>query len=140
VVNSANDRVIYEINNIAPLILNSENILNGDISEIKGQTLRDTLNSLEVSLFKFYTDKSKVSTLIYPSPTRKYVSIRIIDSKITFDKIKIYTINGELIQEDDCDYCIEKKIKLEKNLHGPYIIQLLRNKEHITSNKFIVLD
>jgi len=140
VVNSANDRIIYEINDIAPLIINSENILSGDISEIKDQTLKDTLNSLEVSLFKFYTDKSKVSTLIYPSPTRKHVSIRIIDSKITFDKIKIYTINGELIQEDDCDYCIEKKIKLKENLHGPYIIQLLRNKEHIASNKFIILD
>lgn len=138
-VNSANETVTFQIKDIPPLIIESKNILTNRISTIKNQTLIDTLNSLEVAVYKIYTDKSEVKSIVFPSPSDGFVSIKITNSRVTFNKIKIFNLYGDLIQENTCNYCLEKNIFLNNIKDGTYIVQILRNDECISTNKLIIL-
>jgi len=138
-VNSANENVTFQINDIPPLIIESKNVLTNRISTIKNQILIDTLHSLEVAIYKIYTDKSEVNSIVFPSPADGFFSIKIINSKITFNKIKIFNLYGDLIQENTCNYCLEKDIFLNNIKDGTYIVQILRNNESISINKLIIL-
>lgn len=137
VVNSAEEEVIFQITDIPPLIIGAKIILSSKIYEIKNQTITDTLNSLNVALYKLYSDKSKIESIIYPSPVEDNITIEIMNSRTTFDKVRIFNIHGEIVLEENCDYCLEKLIDLKHLSGGTYIIQLLRNNEQISTNKFV---
>ena len=138
-VNSANEKVTFQINDIPPLIIESKNLLNNKISDLVNQTINVTLDPLEVSIHKLYTDQSEIKSIVFPSPSPGIFSVKVTNSKTTFNKIKIFNLNGDLIQENPCDYCLEKTILLENIISGTYIVKLLRNNECIATNKIIVL-
>ena len=137
-VNSAEEKITFQITDIPPLIIGARKILSNEFIEIKKQVITDTLKALDVALYKLYTDKSKIESLIYPCPAENNITIKIINSNITFDKVKIFNISGEFIQEEVCDYCLEKSIDIKHHSIGTYIIQLLRNGEQIATNKFVI--
>jgi hypothetical protein len=138
VVNSANENVTFQIKDIPPLIIESKNILTDKTSTIKKQTIIDTLNSLGVAIYKIYTDKSEIKSIVFPSPSDGIVSIKITNSKITFNEIKIFNLHGNLIQKNACNYCLEKTILLNNIRNGTYIVQILRNNKCIATNKLII--
>ena len=138
-VNSANEKVTFQINDIPPLIIESKNLLNNKISDLVNQTINVTLDPLEVSIHKLYTDQSEIKSVVFPSPSPGIFSVKVTNSKTTFNKIKIFNLNGDLIQENSCNYCLEKTIFLENIISGTYIVKLLRNNECIATNKIIVL-
>ena len=137
-VNSAEEKITFQITDIPPLIIGARKILSNEFIEIKKQVITDTLKALDVALYKLYTDKSKIESLIYPCPAENNITIKIINSNITFDKVKIFDISGEFIKEEVCDYCLEKSIDIKHHSIGTYIIQLLRNGEQIATNKFVI--
>ena len=137
-VNSANENVTFQIKDIPPLIIESKNILTDKTSTIKKQTIIDTLNSLGVAIYKIYTDKSEIKSTVFPSPSDGIVSIKITNSKITFNEIKIFNLYGDLIQENTCNYCLYKTILLNNIGDGTYIVHILRNNECIATNKLII--
>ena len=137
-VNSAEEKVTFQIEDILPLILGANKILSGKAIEIKKQVITDTLNALDVSLYKLHTDKSKVKSLIFPCPAKNNITIKVINSNLTFNEVKIFNIQGELLKEEICDYCLEKSIDIVQQPNGTYIIQLLRNGEQIATNKFMM--
>jgi hypothetical protein len=100
--------------------------------------LVDTLAPLGVSIFKFYSDQSKIKSIIFPSPSKNYVSVKVTNSKITFNKIHIFNIHGDLIYSETKDYSAEGAIDVKNIKGGIYIMQLLRNNEIISNNKFII--
>ena len=66
------------------------------------------------------------------------ITIKVINSTLTFNQVKIFNIQGELLKEEICDYCLEKSIDIVQQPNGTYIIQLLRNGEQIATNKFMM--
>jgi len=137
-VNSANENVTFQIKDIPPLIIESKNILTNRTSTINNQTIIDTLNSLGVAIYKIYTDKSEIRSIVFPSPSDGIVAIKITNSKTTFNEIKIFNLNGDLIQKNTCNYCLEKTILLNNIMNGTYIVQIIRNNECIATNKLII--
>ena len=137
-VNSSDENIIYQLKDIPPLVIESENILTGVVCEIQHQLLVDTLAPLGVSIFKFYSDQSKIKSIIFPSPSKNYVSVKVTNSKITFNKIHIFNIHGNLIYSETKDYSAEGTIDVKNIKGGIYIMQLLRNNEIISNNKFII--
>lgn len=137
-VNSSDGNIIYKLKDIPPLVIESKDLLSGEISEIKYQLLIDTLAPLGVSIFKFYSDQSEINSTIFPSPTDGVVHIKITNSKITFNKINIFNLKGEIIYSVACEYSQEKTISLKHIKKGMYIIQLIRNNEPLVNNKFVI--
>ena len=137
VVNSAEEEVTFQITNIPPLVIGAKIILSNEISEIKNQAITDTLTSLNVALYKLYSDKSGIESVIYPSPFKDNVTIEIRNSRTTFNKVRVFNIYGEIILEKNCDYCLKKLLDLKHLSGGTYIIQVLRNNEEISTNKFV---
>ena len=137
-VNSSDENIIYKLKDIPPLVIESKDLISGEISKIKYQLLIDTLAPLGVSIFKFYSDESEIKSTVFPSPTDGVISVKITNSKITFNKINISNLNGEIIYSATGEYNQEKTISLKNIKQGVYIIQLIRNNEPIANNKFVI--
>ena len=137
-VNSSNESIIYQLQDIPPLVIKSKNLISGKINNVNNQLITDTLTSLGVSIFKFYSDKSVIRSVVFPSPSNDNISARITNSKITFNKIQVFNINANLIYTENFGYSSEKTIDIQNIKGGVYMLQLLRNKETISTNKFII--
>jgi len=137
-VNSSNESIIYQLQDIPPLVIESKNLISEKINTVNNQIIVDTLAPLGVSIFKFYTDQSRIKSIVFPSPSNDIISVRITNSKITFNKIHVFNIKGNLIYSENKDYSTEGTIELKNVKGGIYIMQLLRNNEIISDNKFII--
>jgi len=137
-VNSSNQEIVYKLENIPPLIIESKNLLSEKIYEVNNQLLIDTLKSLGVSILKFYSDKSEIESTIFPSPTKNIFTVKITNSKITFNRIIIFNLKGETIYTQDYEYSKEQTVSLKNIEQGMYIIQLIRNNEPIARKKFLI--
>ena len=137
-VNSSSEYIIYQLQDVPPLVIESKNLISGKIKNVNNQLIVDTLAPLGVSIFKFYSDQSIIRSVIFPSPSNNIISARITNSKITFNKIHVFNINGKLIYTEKVDYSAQRTIDLKNLKEGIYIMQLLRNNEIISANKFII--
>ena len=137
-VNSSNESIIYQLQDIPPLVIESKNLISGKINNVNNQLIVDTLSPLGVSIFKFYSDQSRIRSVIFPSPSNDIISARITNSKITFNKIYVFNTNGNLIYTENLDYSSEITIDIKNVKGGIYIMQLLRNNKIISANKFII--
>jgi len=137
-VNSSNESIIYQLEDIPPLVIESKNLISGKINNVNNQLIVDTLAPLGVSIFKFYSDQSRMKSVVFPSPSNDIISVRITHSKITFNKIHVFNINGNLIYTENMDYSSERTINIKNVRGGIYIMQLLRNNEIISAKKFII--
>ena len=137
-VNSSNESIIYQLEDIPPLVIESKNLISGKINNVNNQLIVDTLAPLGVSIFKFYSDQSRMKSVVFPSPSNDIISVRITNSKITFNKIHVFNTNGNLIYTENMDYSSERTIDINNITVGIYIMQLLRNNEIIAANKFII--
>ena len=137
-VNSSNESIIYQLQDIPPLVIESKNLISGKINNVNNQLIVDTLSQLGVSIFKFYSDQSKIRSVVFPSPSNGVISVRITNSKITFNKIHVYNTTGNLIYTENTDYSSEKTIDVKNLNRGIYIMQLIRNNKIISANKFII--
>ncbi len=137
-VNSSDESIIYKLKDIPPLIIESENLISGEIMELNHQALIDTLLPLGVSIFKLYSDQSEIKSTVFPSPAQDVISVKVTNSKITFNKTTILNLNGEIIFSEMNEYCQVKTISLKNIKKGIYIIQLIRNNELLANKKFLI--
>lgn len=78
---------------------------------------------------------SNNSIILYPNPTRNYVTIQ--NTKKDWQKITIYTITGETLLTQKTKEEETIKINLSNYPKGIYIIECINNKGEIKKNKII---
>ena len=146
-VNSSTDEVAYKLSDFGNLMNVVTNVFNQNVQFENGEII-DSLPPLGVSFFKMRYDETlgtnelndiKNQVMIYPNPSSNNGSLMIkINSELSVNQIKIFDLNGKLIEQYKFIPTDLLQIKNKMLNNGAYVISLMNNNEVLLTNTFII--